>query len=699
MGPFALCRMAAALCFLAASPAADFTTYIGDANDYRVARVTADASGNTYVTGSRDGGIFVMKLDTAGKITLFATLSGKGTDQANDMAVDAAGNLYVAGATNSTLLPLRNALESTPGPGFVVKFNPDATQLIFSTYFPAAIQALALDAAGNLYVTGSTYSAAFPVTPGLPAGTVTPFYSLNATSAAFLTKISAAGDRILYSTRISGHQKNCGAGSSCFVSSRSTLGKAIAVDAAGNAYLAGNTDTADLPTTSGALLAQGTGAFVAKVNAAGTALVYLTYLGAGSNPVGPNTNAANSVTGIAADAAGNAYVTGSTFDDAFPATGGSYQAVRAGDTDAFAAKLNPQGSALVWATYLGGKGADAAHAIALDGSDNVWVSGTTASPDFPNQQGWSQGGDFVAGLIPEGSRLFYSSRLPDDTAAASLAVDGPGTLHLAGYGGLVSTLSLMQPVLPRIFGIANAAFGPVGGRIVGGELISIYGPHIGPTTPVTAVADTSGTMPNLLGGVQVTINGSPVPLLYVSDSQVNAVAPLRFSGFPPRVRVSFNGVETTDFLATVVAASPEVFQRGDGTAAAVNQDGGINSPEHPAQPGSIVSIWVTGTGATAFSGGQDGRIATGALDFGCCQVSAQGRPAAVVYGGAAPGIVAGVVQVNFQLPAQLPAFGPTVEITLSAGGVTSHSVEIYVAVPDISGETPPGQAEEPLPGR
>jgi len=698
MGAFGLCRMAALVCFLAALPAADFTTYIGDANDYRVTRVLADASGNTYVAGSRGGGMFVMKLDTAGTITLFATLSGKGTDQPNDLAVDAAGNLYLAGATSSTLLPLRNAFQSTPGPGFVVKFNPDATQILFSTYFPAAIQALALDVAGNLYVTGYTYSAAFPVTPGLPAGTVSPFGGINATSAAFVTKISAAGDRIVYSARISGHQKNCGAGSGCFLSSRSTLGTAIAVDAAGNAYLAGNTDTADLPTTSGALLAQGTGAFVAKVNAAGTALVYLTYLGPGYIAASPNTYPENSVSAITADAAGNAYVTGSTFDDAFPATRGSYQAVRAGGTDAFAAKLNPQGSAMVWATYLGGKGADVAHAIALDSVGSVWVGGTTDSVDFPIRQGWSQGSDFVAALNAAGSALTYSSRLPNDTAAASLAVDAAGTLHLAGYGGLVSTLSPTQPGPPRIFGIANAAFGPVGGRIVGGELISIYGPHIGPATPVAAVPDASGMMPTSLGGVQVSINGSPVPLLYVSDSQVNAVAPLRFSGFPARVRVSFNGVETSDFVATVVAASPEVFQRGDGTAAAVNQDGSVNSPEHPAPPGSVVSIWATGIGATPYGVWQDGRIAAGALDFGCCQVSVQGA-ANVFYGGVAPGIVAGVVQVNFQLPAQLTAYGPTVEISLSAGGVTSHPVQIYVTVPEITGETRRGPAEEPLLGR
>jgi uncharacterized protein (TIGR03437 family) len=691
--------MAAALCFVAALPAADFTTYIGDANDYRVARVMADASGNTYVAGSRDGGIFVMRLDTAGKITLFATLSGKGTDQPNDLAVDAAGNLYVAGSTGSTLLPLRNALQSTPGPGFVVKFNPDATQLVFSTYFPAAIQALAVDAAGNVYVTGSTYSADFPVTTGMPAGTVSGPGSLNATSAAFITKISAAGDRILYSGRISGHSKNCGAGSSCFLSSRSTVGSAIAVDPSGNAYFAGNTDTYDLPTTTGALLGLGVGAFVAKVNAAGTALVYLTYVGPGYFPLSPNTNPANSVTGIAADAAGNAYVTGSTLDDLFPATKGAYQLVRAGGTDAFAAKLNPLGTAMVWATYLGGKGDDAANGIALDGTGNVWLSGTTDSPDFPNAQGWTQGVEFVAGVNAAGTTLTYSARLPAFTAAKSLAVDAVGTVHLAGYDGLVSTVSPTQTWVPRIFGIANSAFGPVGGRMVGGEAISIYGPHIGPTTPATAVADASGLMPDSLGGVQVTINGSPVPLLYVSDSQVNAVTPLYLSGVTARVRVSFNGADTADFTAALVGAIPEVFQRGDGTAAAINQDGSVNSADHPAPPGSVVAIWATGIGSTPFGAWQDGRLAVGALDFGCCQVYVQGHAADVVYGGAAPGIVAGVAQVNFQLPAPdfLLGYGPTVDVSLSSGGVTSHAVQIYLT--GITAEPQPLPAEVPLPGR
>ena len=114
----------------------------------------------------------VMKLDPSGKIVLFTILSGKGNDAANGLAVDAAGNIYVAGSTSSPDFPLHNAFQSTPGPGFLVKLSADGSQLLYSTYFPEAINALAVDAAGNVYVTGTTYLTSFPVTPGLPAGSV-----------------------------------------------------------------------------------------------------------------------------------------------------------------------------------------------------------------------------------------------------------------------------------------------------------------------------------------------------------------------------------------------------------------------------------------------------------------------------------------------------------------------------------------------
>jgi uncharacterized protein (TIGR03437 family) len=689
------------LCFLAALPAAEFTTYIGDVNDYHVARVAADSAGNTYLAGSRIAGTLseavVMKLDPAGKIVLFTILSGKGSDSANGLAVDAAGNIYLAGSTSSPDFPLHNAFQSTPGPGFVVKLSPDGSQLLYSTYFPAAISALALDAAGNVYVTGSTWATSFPVTPGLPAGWVS-LYSIPITTGAFLTKISADGSRIVYSALFSGSSVDCGAGSSCFTGGRYTTGVSVAVDAAGNAYLAGNTNTTNLPTTPGAFLTKGTGAFVAKVNAAGSALAYLTYFGATNFIYTPYANPANIAAALTVDAAGNAYLAGSTFDPSFPATAGAYQTTFAGPyqpgvpyplppTDAFAAKLNPSGTALVWATCIGGKGADKANSVALDASGNVWLAGVTASPEFPNLQGWSNGGDFLAALNPSGSALTYSARYPNDAASQFVAVDSVGLLHVAGPTGIVGTVAPSGTPAMRIFGVANAAYGPVLGRIVAAELISIYGPHIGPATPATATADASGVLPTSLAGVQVLFNGVAMPLLYVSDSQINAVAPQSATpGSSMTVRIVSNNVTSPDFPATVIAAEPEVFRNPDGTAAAVNQDSSLNSAANPAKAGSIVSIWATGTGSI-YPRPRDGQISNTAQDYYCCQVGISpdyslgpiSPPGPVVlYAGAAPGMVAGVVQINFQIPAPYIHAPGTYGFTVIASGKSSSTVGIYV---------------------
>lgn len=686
-----------------AAQAAEFSTFIGDTSNYRVARIQADAAGNTYVAGSRsaDAGAaeaFLMKLDPSGKIASFTTLSGKGNDTVNDLAIDPAGNLYIAGATTSANLPLRAAFQTAPGPGFLAKFSPDLTQLLYSTYFPAAVRAVAVDSSGGMYVTGTTNLPTFPVTPGLPAGIVTPITNVSSASGAFISKLSAAGDKIVYSALIVGTDKPCGCCSSCFLSGRSTIGVAVSVDPAGNAYVAGNTDTSNIPTTPGVLLGTGTGAFVAKVNAAGTALVYLTYLGNTNYPFSPNTNPANAATGIAADAAGNAYVTGSTFDAAFPSTPGVYQSKFDGPqstsltyplppTDAFVAMLNPAGTAMVWASYLGGKDADAANAIALDLSGNVWIAGTTASADFPNAQGWSTGGDFVAEFNQAGTKLPYAARYPTGAASQTIACDSAGAIHFAGPAGLVSSLTPPGPPLSRIFGVANSASGNLGGQVAPAELISIYGPHIGPSTPVTGVPDSTGQMPTTLGGVQVFAvqNGpapQPLPLLYVSDTQINAVLPYYFGSLA--LRLVNGGTTSPDFPLSALTALPEIFQNPDGTAVAVNQDLTLNSPDHPAPAGSYVSIWVTGVGEPAFGWTDPGKIATSALNSYCCTVAALDVPAYVSYSGPAPGAVGAVTQINFQVPPPPPfgwpqdLSGPFAGIVVSAAGATSHSAVIYI---------------------
>jgi uncharacterized protein (TIGR03437 family) len=680
-----------AICSIVTLPATEFTTYIGNASDHYVGGLVVDAAGNTFIAGSRvyaQGAFpysgtfaeaFVKKLDSTGKTVLFTILNGGGSDTANALAVDAAGNIYIAGSTSSANLPLRNPLQPTPGPGFLAKYSPDASQLIFSTYFPAPISSLAVDSSGNVYVCGTTSSPTFPATAGLPASSLVPTPPMVVITGAFLTKISATGDHILYSTVIAGQTPDC-LPAGCWRRAANTTGVAVALDPAGNAYLAGTTDSSDLPTTTGAFLQKGTGAYVAKVNAAGTALSYLTLIGAGNYDYFISVPA-TLASALAVDDVGNAYLAGATADPKFPATAGAYQTTYAGSvdpsttplglppTDVFVAKINSTGSALAWATFIGGKLTDTAKSIALDRSGNVWIAGITASPEFPNQQGWMmRGGDFVLGLNPAGSSLLYSAQYPSGTVSQSVAVDPTGTLHVAGPTGLVSTVTPQGTPLMRVFGIANAAFGPVLGRVAPFEVVAIYGPHIGPATAASFVPDGSGYVPRSLAGVQVLFDGGAAPLLYVSDSQINAVVPRGVISDSVRVQIASNGVTSPDFVASVISADPQIFQNPDGTAAAVNQDGSTNSADNPARAGSVVAIWATGAGVMDQSP-LDGRIAPSAYFFGCCDIVGS-TDSTMVYDGAAPGMVAGVVQINVQL-------GRDSSIQLSVGSKISSPVNIH----------------------
>ena len=694
--------LVATFCMAVTLTAAEYSTYVGNSNPVSVSQLISDPAGNVYIAGSRTFNLYpaplseaiVMKLDTAGKTILSASLSGKGNDVANAVALDGQGNIYIAGQTSSPDFPLRHPLYSSPPSspsasiGFITKFNPDASQILYSTYFPEAIAGMAVDGAGNAYITGTTSSALFPVTAGLPTAK---FGASPIIYGAFLTKISAAGDHIAYSTVIAGYAKNCGCCSSCFLSPRNTRGVAVAVDAAGNAYIAGNTDVSDLPATPGAWLANGVGAFVAKVNTGGTALAYLTYLGSGAQVVSPYTSPATLVSALAVDGGGNVYVAGYTFDPAFPATPGAFQSTFHGwstidnfqsqpPTDAFALKLNPTGTAVSWASYLGGTGGDAATAAVLDSSGNLWIAGATRSTDFPNVQGWSTGGGFIVKFNASGSALPYSGRYPDGSIGQTLAVDSTGLLHVASPSGVVSSVAALPRPAVRPWVVVNAAGGTAGGQVAAGELVAIYGPHIG---AFPALQNTNAAhVPSSLGGVQVFFNDIAAPLLYAGDAQINAVVPFEVAGQSTvRIRIVNQGVTGPEFEAAVVPAIPEVFRSASvaQAAAALNEDGTVNSADNPAAKGSIVTIWATGINPPA-PAVPDGQVAPGGNDFHCCAVYG-GYPLLatsmnVLYAGAAPGLVAGVVQVNFRVTVGGP-------LTLTTGGgsfsqLASDTFSIYV---------------------
>ena len=223
---------------------------------------------------------------------------------------------------------------------------------------------IAVDGSGNAYVTGQTQSSNFPTTTGAYQTSLG-----GGDCNAFMTELNASGTALVYSTYLGGNSEDYGTG--------------IAVDGSGNAYVTGYTTSSNFPTTTGAYQTSFGGgdgnAFVTKLNASGTALVYSTYLGGNSSDVGY---------GIAVDGSGNAYVTGVTGSSNFPTTTGAYQtSLGGGYGNAFVTKLNASGTALVYSTYLGGNTSDYGYGIAVDGSGNAYVTGVTASSNFPTTTG------------------------------------------------------------------------------------------------------------------------------------------------------------------------------------------------------------------------------------------------------------------------------------------------------------------------
>ena len=353
-------------------------------------------------------------------------LGGSGIDFASDIAVDAAGNAYVTGMTASSDFPVQSAAQ--PGFGgvgvvwgdaFVAKFDA-AGSLVYSTYLGGSAadfgHRIAVDGSGHAYVAGLTDSTDFPT-----ANALQPAHA-GGLSDGFVTKLAPDGSALVYSTYLGGSFPDSASG--------------IAVDATGHAYVSGDTHSSDFPTTPGTVkpfrsfFPFNSDVFVTKLNPAGSARVYSTYLGSTDDEASFR---------LAIDPSGNAYVTGFTESATNFATAGAFQTTFGGGTDCFVIKLNPDASARVYATYLGGIGFDHCAAIAADASGHAYVGGRTVSPDFPTAnalQGTAPGGEdgFVAKLNPTGSALVYSTYLggTGNDIVEGVALDADGNVYVTG---------------------------------------------------------------------------------------------------------------------------------------------------------------------------------------------------------------------------------------------------------------------------
>jgi Beta-propeller repeat len=381
-------------------------------------------------------------------LTYSSYLGGSSFDDGIGIAVDNSGNVYIAGLTRSVDFQRLHQIKGACAKGcrtggddaFVTKINSVGTALVYSSYLGGngSDQALgiAVDASGNAYVTGFTGSSDFPRVNQIP-GACQGSCGTGSSEDAFVAKVSAAGDALVYSSLIGG--------------SGNDEAEGIAVDGSGNAYLAGDTISSDFPRVNqipGACQgACGGGslfdAFVTEINAAGSALVYSSYVGGSDEDLG---------LGIAVDGSGNAYLTGRTFSTDFPRVnqipGACTGTCGSGGNsdDGFVTKINAAGNALVYSNYVGGSGLDEAVGIAVDGSGNAYLTGDTTSTDFPrvNQilaacQGscgtsQSNGDAFVTKVNPAGSALVYSSYLGGSfgDAGRSIAVDVSGNAYVTG---------------------------------------------------------------------------------------------------------------------------------------------------------------------------------------------------------------------------------------------------------------------------
>jgi len=748
--------------------------------------IAVDSSGNVYVAGETyavdfptenpiqatnksvsQWTAYVTKLNPTGTGLVYSTyLGGTGNEEADAIAIDASGNAYVVGTTFSGDFPTTpgSYISKCPyqgggitycqsnGGSFLTKLSP-VGQLVYSTYVTTVAntgmpRAVAVDSQGRAYVTGdnSTYgNSASPSTmPGLfipttanavmPSSLVDQAFNPHTSNPgmAFLEVFSADGSRLAYAT-LYGDSNPSAHGGYGDQTLNWTRAAGVAVDSAGNFYLAGNTADPNIPVTPNAFQTKYVAfttayrTYVAKFSpidsAGGPRLVYSTYLGA----MNTSLNASDEIHGIAADAGGSAIVTGLTQNPGFPTTPGTYDPGPCGTLNggycqhgAFLTKFTPDGTALAWSTLVSdshqvkGTGYNGVQQIMpprLDPWGNIYVEvqSSRGYPEVNPVQTFTDdnGKVGITKFDSTASTALFSTLVGGTTGQtqygasiqypAGLDVDPQGNIYVAGmtsggdmpatpdafqttfpltsnnYTAFVSKIS--PPTAPQITvtgssaAVFNAATLQTGG-IAPNEFISLKGSGLGPATGVTGLS-------TQLGGASVSIGEIDAYLTYAQDGQINVLVPFHVSGLSnTTIQVKYNGVVGNSVTVPVVGSSPGIFtqQYGPGQAWAVNQDLTFNSASNAAPRGTYVAFWVTGQGlvSTTLSDGTQpaGPVYPAPLLPVSVSLGGVTLPAAnIAFDGL---IYTGEVQINVLIPANAPT-GGAVPLVVTIGGAASRS--------------------------
>jgi uncharacterized protein (TIGR03437 family) len=680
----------------ATPPLIDYVTYLGGSYTDTAAGIAVDSTGAAYVAGntsspdfpvtstnlgtpSTNNCAFVTKFNPSGSAIDFSVCLAN--SQATAFALDATGNIYLAIDQFTPFF-----LSYT-----VVKLDPSAQNILYTTHIDNQAESLAVDAAGDVYVTG-TAGPGLATTQGVyqqqyPGGQCPG--DINAPSSpcsnAFITKLSPSGS-VAWSTYLGGTGPDDA--------------HAIAVDSAGNVWVAGETVSPNFPTTANAISRTFGGeidfgplrfgdAFVSKLDPTGSHLLYSTYLG-GSLP--------DEAFGIAVDSSGAAYVAGGTESNNFPITPGAYKSTNTiyipnlmpgYGGDGFVTKLSSSGQ-LIYSTFTGLM-TGASTPIVVDSAGQAYVSEQgVAQPSTIQPNCAAPQNPAVLVINPTGSAMVATSAIP----GSYLALDGKGGLYSAGlaytliffttphafqteYGGgnsdaFAAKVDFSQPAGPSIASVLNSASLFPGyatpfptGAVAPGEIVTLFG--------------------NGFGSPQfgyVMFGQLAAPILYTSNCQINAVVPFEvIPNLPTFVTVQSGDQTLGPIKLPVVAAAPGIFtinNTGSGQGAILNQDSSVNSPSNPAARGSIVSVYMTGTGALnpPLADGLPGP-STAPFPLPVAGVSATigGVDAPVTFAGQAPGLIAGATQINLQIPQTAPV-GAAVPIIVYAAGYPSESVTV-----------------------